>query len=61
MKYMNVIHTLSIIIGSIALAFGIIISIIKGSFQEYFQLIYIGIILAGLGLMGRNNLKNPKI
>jgi hypothetical protein len=60
-KNMNTIHTFSIIVGSLALIFGIIMSIIKGSFQDYFQLVFIGTILAGLGVMGRKNKKNPKV
>jgi hypothetical protein len=60
-KNMNIIHTFSIIVGSLALIFGIIMSIIKGSFQDYFQLVFIGTILAGLGVMGRKNKKNPKV
>lgn len=61
MKNRNIIHIFSIVIGSVALVFGIIMSIIKGSFQDYFQLVFIGTILAGLGVMGINNKKNPKI
>ena len=58
---MNTIHTFSIIVGSLALIFGIIMSIIKDSFQDYFQIVFIGTILAGLGVMGRKNKKNPKV
>lgn len=60
MKNMGAVHTISIVIGLIALIFGIVMSLVKGSFHDYYQLVFIGAVLAGLGIMNKNNRNNPK-
>ena len=60
MKNMNRLHTISIIVGISVVIYGIIMSIIEGSFQGHFQLVFIGAVLAGLGLLNKNNRKHPK-
>ena len=57
---MDKVHTISIVIGVAAMIFGIIMAIVKNSFQDYYQLVFIGATLAALGIMNRNNKKNPK-
>mgnify|MGYP005992724561 FL=1 len=57
---MDKIHTISIIVGVGALLFGIVAAIVTDSFQDYYQLVFIGATLAALGIMNRNNKKNPK-
>ncbi|MEN8786729.1 MAG: hypothetical protein ABF264_06570 [Flavobacteriales bacterium] len=51
---MKRIHLFSIIIGIIVVFYGIIMSIIKDSFHDYFQLVFIGAILTSLGLLNKN-------
>ena len=57
---MNKVHAISIIVGLGAMIFGINMAVIKDSFQDYYQLVFIGATLAALGIMNRNNRKNPK-
>lgn len=57
---MNTVHTISIVIGVGALLFGIIAAIVTNSFQDYYPLVFVGATLAALGIMNKNNRKNPK-
>jgi len=51
MKKMKLIHKISIILGAIITLSGIGMAIYQGSFQEYFQLVFLGCILLVLGLI----------
>ncbi|GEM_PF-4944170 len=54
MKKMKPIHLVSIIAGLIAVIYGIVMSVIKGSFQEYFELVFVGAVLVSLGLLNKH-------
>lgn len=60
MKNMKTIHLISIVLGILVLGYGIVMAIVNGSFQEYYRLVFLGAVLAGLGLMNSNNRRNPK-
>lgn len=55
---MKKLHRFSILAGIILTIVGIVLSIVNGSFQEYYGLVYLGVILAGLGLLNTNK-KGP--
>jgi hypothetical protein len=57
---MNTVHTISIVVGVIALIFGIVASIVSDSFEDYYPLVFIGTTLAALGIMNKNNTQTPK-
>ena len=54
LKKIKHIHQFSLIMGIIVISYGIIMSVIKDSFHDYFQLVFIGAVLAGLGLLNKN-------
>ena len=60
-KKMNIIYLFSIITRIIVDSFRIIISITKGSFHDYFQLVFIGAIVTSLGLLNKNKREIPFI
>ena len=57
---MNTIHIISVILGLLVMAYGIVASIVKGTFQEYFQLVFIGAVLVTLGIVNKNKRKESK-